>query len=356
MKDNSQAQAPHYSPEAEAGSKDTTRDAARFAFKYLRFIVWFTVLVSALTTTLVYLIPPVYISTGVVLVERGKSPTLRSDPLRTAAELDTVLNSEIEIVKSLGLAEAVVERLGLMDREPKDTAMRRLMAAILDRMGNLGLITRVERREKLVAGILKTMEIKQPAMSDILRISYSSEDPQHAQAVAQAIIDVYVERHQSIFSDNTAEFFEARASEIKTAIDAARASLQRATDENQLASLRLQLTGLESTYLLYTGKVDRARAASLGDESLANIRVIDHPRLPPKPRFARLLLILAGTLAGFAIAIAAAFVRHHFDHRVHSPEQLADLDLPLLMSVRSSRIARIRGWFGGKGPGLKSHH
>ncbi len=322
----------------------TPRDMALFLFKHLRLISMVVVLVTGVTGLLVYLvIPQTYWAKGVVLIERGKSPTLRSDVAYAPGDLDSTINSEIEIAQSRGVVEQVVDRLGLDKREEKVNAFRRISEAFSDFLDRVGLLPKVDRRERVIRSVLNNIEVKQPARSDLLSISFANDDPQYATVVDHALIDAYIEKHRAVFMDNTASFFEARLKETENSLSKLRERLQLETDPTRGDELKLEVKALEAAYLLYRDKRDRARSAATGDESLVNIRVVDYPSVPIRPFLPRLILILAAFGASLVLAICLALLRGYFDHMVYSPADLpADLDLPLVSSVRQSRAGKLR--------------
>jgi uncharacterized protein involved in exopolysaccharide biosynthesis len=316
---------------------------ALFLFKHLRLISMVVVLVTGVTGLLVYyVIPQTYWAKGVVLIERGKSPTLRSDLAFVPGDMDSAINSEIEIAQSRGVVEQVVDRLGLDKREEKVNAFRRISGAFTDFLDRVGLLPKVDKRERVIRSVLNNIEVKQPARSDLLSISFAADDPKYATEVSHALIDAYIDKHRAIFTDNTASFFDARLKDTENSLSKLRERLQLETEPSRGDELKLEVKALEAAYLLNRDKRDRARSASTGDESLVNIRVVDYPSVPVRPSLPRLILLLAAFGASLVLAICLALLRGYFDHMVYSPADLpADLDMPLVSSVRQSRAGKL---------------
>jgi len=337
----------HHGPDipdsAHSSGHTTTRDIALFFSRHIALIATVIVMVNALAITLIYLIPQVYWAKGVVLMERGKSPTIRSDPAPIPGDLDSTANSEIEIIKSRGVVEMVVDRLELDKRKQKASAFRRAMEAFSNFLDRMGLLTKLDRREKVIRGILNNLEVKEPARSDLLNISYADADPVRAMEVTRAIMDAFIEKHHMIFTDNTTAFFESLLESTEADLAKARADLQLATDPSRVDEIKLKIRGLEAAYLLYRDKRDRGRVASEADKSLVNIRVVDYPKVPVRPSFSRLLLILAAFGASLVLAISLALLVGYFDHNVYAPSDLpVGLELPVVASIRYSRAGKLR--------------
>ncbi len=322
-------------------SPSSKRDIARFVFKYLPFMLVTTAAVTILTALAVFLLPQTYVSEGIVLVERAKNPTLRSDPIAYRAELDTIIRSEIEIIYSRGVAEQVIDRLGFSDDEPLRTGSSKLFESFYEALNRWGLIARLDVRERRIRGLGDALVVDQPARSDMLAIRFTHDDPVLAHRIASAIVEAYIQRHREIYSDNTANFYEQRVKQVTDELQALRTTLQRETDPLAGDPIRLQIRALEESFLFYSEKWDRARAATLSDESLVNIRIVDLPRLPLRPQHTRLFQILVGLFAGAVFALAVALLREHLDSRVYVPSDLDGMtSFPVLATVRKSRAAR----------------
>jgi len=339
------------SPESAPHRVNSPRDAlSRWLARRLPLCVGVVATVTALTALLVYLTPPTFSSTGLVLIERGKSPTMRADPLLFRLEIGEVLSSETGILESRTVAEEVVDRLGLVDRPRRDTWIRRAKTRLEDTLDRLGLSVKLDRREKEIRGVRRKLEIDQPAGTPLLSVSFNADDPRYAQEVAAAIVDVYIERHREIFSDNAADFFKARLDETEARLRSLRETLGRETNQSRMDDLELQVSALETTYLFYRDRWDRASADEAGDKSLVNVRVIDYPSVPEKPVHSRLFRIAEGFLAGLILALGVALIRDYFDHNIYGPGDVSSrLSVPVLGTVRRARGLPGNGGIGAPG-------
>ena len=311
---------------------------ARFFFMNLRLMVSIVIAVTALCTIAVYLSPGTYSSTGVLLVERGKSPTFRSDPIRYELEVSEAMNSEIGIIKSRAVVEAVVDRLGLHKRPRKNTFPVRTIEGIRNTLDALGLSKKMDARGRWIRKISKRLKAEQKPGSSLLVIKYRSDDPKHSAEVARAVTDVYLERHREIYRDISADFFEARVNEAEEQLREALEQISRETNQVALARLQLEKGALEETYRFFRDRWDRAKADQAGDVSLVNVRLVDYPNLPARPDLSRLVSIIL-TLVGSAVfSVAVALVWEYFDHTVYAPGDItAHVDVPVIGSVRRVR-------------------
>jgi uncharacterized protein involved in exopolysaccharide biosynthesis len=295
-------------------------------------------------TVLVYLLPQSFPATALILVELNKHPTLRAEAPGYPLKSDSVIGSEVEILTSRRLAEAVVDDLRLHERPQQDTQLSRLIAAVVDFLDRNGLVPRLERRERVIQGIQKALDVRQPGLADLLSVTYAADDALYAHEVATALVEHYLLLHREIHSIPAAAFYQARLAEIEADLAKVRAARERNTERSARATLDLHLQAAESSYLFYRERLDRARANDAADLSLVNVQVVDWPSVPAQPRFTRLILILLAFVAGCVLAVPTALLIDYFDHRVYAPRDVeSHLDVPVLGSIsRLGWLARIR--------------
>ena len=127
------------------------------------------------------LIPKRYTATTQVLVD-VKSPDPVGGLLLPPQLLSGYMATQIDIVGSRGVAERVVEALGL-EREPAFIARWQAEA---DGQGAL--------REFIAQALLKRLDVRPVKESSVLNIAYAGSTPQQAVEVADAFADAYIAR------------------------------------------------------------------------------------------------------------------------------------------------------------------
>lgn len=317
-------------------ARSSARDVAQFLASNLPFMALIVALTGFLTTALVYLTPLQYSATGTLMIEPGKSPTLRADPLLYSVPTPEVLNSEIRVVKSRSVADTVINRLGLLDRPESRSLGSRVNRSVKGALADLGLIPRLDRRASLAAMIGANLKVKQPVLTALIEISYTAEDPEFAAMLARGIMDAYISRYREIHSDNAAEFFSEMVAQTDRQLEGVRLALQQATSAAAIERLTLERDALQKSYLMYRERLDRSLADQSGNASLVNVRLVDYPSVPQKPLRSRMQRIMMGLAAGVVLALGLAFVREYFDHTVRQPEDIArHVNIPVLGSVRN---------------------
>jgi uncharacterized protein involved in exopolysaccharide biosynthesis len=310
------------------------RDVLDFAFRHGVLILSLVTGVTALTVLISYVLPETYSASGLVLVERFKSPTLRQNFVRYTSDSVEVMQTELELVKSRAVAEAVVDRLKLEDRpEEEPRGIGRVMAWLAER----GMIPKVSRREGLIGSIGDGLSVEHEAPANLLRISFTHPNREYAADVARAVTDTYLEFRLSAFTSNASRFLADQVQKAEEELRRLRNAQTRRTAPAQSGILALQIQALERRYLFFSSKLDEARAEEASDVSLTNVRVVDYPSVPSQPRIPRLFKVLAGFAASVLLALSIAVVREYFDHSVRSS---ADMDPETGVSVLGS-LARV---------------
>ena len=164
-----------------------------FRRKGLLSIIFFSTIGAALA--LAFLLPSQYESSAKLLVQRARADAVIS-PERTAnyqmpseevSEAD--LDSELELLKTHDILRKVVLENGLAGAHPSDAEVDRAMEQL-------------NRK-------LKTDPIKK---SNVIGLSYRSDDPQVSASVLNSLIALYQEKHQQIRnSGRDYKFFEQQA-------------------------------------------------------------------------------------------------------------------------------------------------
>ncbi|MCX5659227.1 MAG: Wzz/FepE/Etk N-terminal domain-containing protein [Planctomycetota bacterium] len=357
------------SPSAAALAADGTsfRDLTRFAFKHMILIALVTILVTAAASGLAMVLPASYTANGMLLVEYGKSPTIRSEPTTWPLQSAEMVETESEVLKSRSVAEAVVDKLQLDKlpqklRKPTTNQVKLALYKVQDfvkdvqeQLMDWNLTSRIPRHEKAIRALQSSLKIKQPALTVMLKVTYSAQDPVLAERVVRTVIDTYLEKRREIYADDTASFFLQRAEETQKELDQAREALTRETEQPQTDRIKLQIRALEASYLFYKEKYDRGRSDAAADRSLVNVRVVDYPRVPEVRTLDPLVVMILGLVGGFVLAVGLALVLEYFDNTVYMPSDLSRrLDVPVLGSVRHTNgarwLLRTRGPRPAKGP------
>lgn len=374
-------------------SENWSRELAVVLYCQKGVVVACVVLAAAAAELAVRFVPPVYETRGSVMLQAGRLPAspgslgVNTERIQEVTQED--LASEVEILRSVGLAERVLSEGRKEDGTRVPTATSRPDP-------------RVRRLQDRL-----TVEI-QPA-SKIIQIALRGGDPGDVAATLNALLDQYVayrmvvlnpQEHESFYAERARQYrdqldqleqellahtrrtsvtspereieinlelkselvgklealrdqglnsrfvanpeVERRIAQVKQAlndIDQRNVQLQEQSVERKRISRETTLA--EYSYQGFARKREEARIArAIASASLsADVTVMGRPHGPAEQVFPkRLPMRVAGVVAGLLVGLTLGFLREFFDHTCKTPRDVwQHVGLPVLFSIRRSR-------------------
>ncbi len=176
----------------------TKRDVLVFIFRYKNTVLGWWIFIAAMVTLLAYISPQGFQAQSSILVERTKAPVAATSDFR-APERDEAMNTEVQILMSRPVLEAVVDELRLA--EPKDEpAGPTLKDRIRGWLIEAGLKTRTDPRERWIETLTQELGAKPVVDSSVLIVSFSSNDPRVAMNVVNAVTDAFIDHRRGVYS------------------------------------------------------------------------------------------------------------------------------------------------------------
>jgi uncharacterized protein involved in exopolysaccharide biosynthesis len=178
----------------------TTRELLSILFRErLKLILVFLGL-CALVIGYSYLLTPYYEATTRLLVKTGREFQTRSDPNQPVVAVPSstkqeIVNSEIQILTSRDLAQAVIARIGVDKLYPGATAD----AALRDFQSDL-----------------KVAPVEQ---ADVIDVSYKNRDHDIAVAALNALFELYQLKHAEMFADPRYKFLDVQTKQYQDQLD-----------------------------------------------------------------------------------------------------------------------------------------
>lgn len=215
-----------------------------------------------LTVALVtMLMPSVFMARAQVLLKKERVSNIISATESAASDAkpqltEEVLNSEIEIIKSTYVLQAVLQKADLYKRIVIPPEDKQLSEELWLALG--------------VATLKKTLECQIVPKSNIIQVSYESEDPQLAAQIVNEICRLYVDRHLQVHeSEGVYSFFQKQAQVLQDTVAYLSNLLQEFEEENGLIApdkqrelLLQQLKDFESQW-----SMARANAETAGKQA-----------------------------------------------------------------------------------------
>ncbi len=228
----------------------TTREVLSILFKEKKKLLGVFFGLALLVTGYSYVLTPYYDATSRLLVKTGREFQVRSDPTQPIASVPSVtkqeiVNSEIQILTSRDLVEAVFAKLGLDKLYPGKTMDQAVKSFYAD---------------------FKASPVEQ---SDVIDVSYRNADRGLAVQALSLVIALYQQKHAEMFSDPRYKFLEQQTKQY----------------EEQLAAESKKITELRTQRSLFDVEAQRAKLiddrASVGSilEQLKSQAVDVHRRI-----------------------------------------------------------------------------
>ena len=180
---------------------------------------WTFLTIILLTPVLVWIgvctLPLPHKAKGTVFVERSGTGIAHGVSVTTAMmEREEVLNTEIEILSSRTVMERVVDKLRFHENPPSANLLAKAIRSSKQKLITMGLLEDLDRRTMAIQMLMEKVRIKPAPLSNVIKISYVSDDPNHVASVVNTVIDMYLERRDELLKSVKMEGFYARQAQM----------------------------------------------------------------------------------------------------------------------------------------------
>lgn len=239
------------------------RDVLTVLFKRWKLIIFLPIVIFALVFAGNYLWPPTYESVSKVRLVRGREVSQTDSTVMPGGQEFTMvslmvedLNSEIELIHSKDLLEAVVRGLDLANhpdfpygqspvRAPYQ-AVRTMVASLLDMAGIHRRPAPSELAQEQLRDALRAAPIRD---SFVLEVSCRLGDPKLAQQVLAKVIEEFQALHLRVFATpQSSEFFRQKRQEVLESLQEAEGRLLEVRNQNNVGAIGAQIEDLNQQY------------------------------------------------------------------------------------------------------------
>ncbi|MCS7228978.1 MAG: polysaccharide biosynthesis tyrosine autokinase [Candidatus Kryptonium sp.] len=196
--------------------------------KWLIILVF--ILVVLATAIFTFMQDPIYESTAVILIEKGKKGLGLSEAFDiTGLSEQRNIKNEIEILKSRSLAEAVAKKLinrVYIDPENKKDTILVILPSRKDLREGIKPFASIET---ILERFEKNVKVESPRDADIIKITARSKNPKEAALIANTFADAYYERNLLMSrneSRSVRKFLEEQLADKKKILDQAESQLE----------------------------------------------------------------------------------------------------------------------------------
>lgn len=212
-------------PRIPGAENSSVRPLFEAAFRYSRLWVFVVLCVIAITVVFVLLVPKQYQSEMSILVQNARgdyqiTPQKTTSTIEVNGVTEEQINSEIQVLRSRGLAEAVV------DPKWNPEAVNQMDPAA------------VKAHERAVADFMKHLSVDMVRKSNVIQVTYTASSPKVATDMLQRLLAAFMAKQSDLgHPPGTYKFFASEASRYKSQLDAAQQQLAQYQQAHQIVSL-----------------------------------------------------------------------------------------------------------------------
>lgn len=288
--------------------------------------------------------PPEYSATAVLVIDTTKVEIFDRGDVATVESIpNAAIETELQILRSARIANAVIEKLNLTDDPEFMEGIPAPFSRLTDRLaewisGPAPAATTtapteadVARANRRARGILaSSLEIKRVGLSYVINVAFTAGVAQRASDIANAFVEAYLEEQvarQVGTARQLSKWLQDRLAELRAqGFEADRQALEK--------------SAFRATYDLFLQRYTEA----LQQESLPKTQalVISPAEPPTRPSAPRVPLIMAAMLVlGTVLGLGSALARELLDRRIRGRQQLETVaQVPCLGVLPRFRVKR----------------
>ena len=220
-------------------------DVVHFIRQYSLTIATSIFITVACVILFISVTQPIYTARTEIIIDPKMPQLLREQTSGVSLSLDnSQVESQIAVLRSEKIAEAVVSNLKLMDDREFQPSKGGLFRFLMRFIGwpypvNSGA-TDLERKRAAIGVFEEGLDVSRVGLSYAIEILYSSNDPDKAARIANAVTDAYVRDQldsKSQTSRQGSEWLEQRIDQLRQQMNAAAEQVQRykATHDYRIA-------------------------------------------------------------------------------------------------------------------------
>lgn len=208
----------------------TTREVLSILFKEWRKLAGVFLGLALLVIGYSFTLTPYYEATTRLLVKSGREFQVRSDPNQPIASVPSttkqeVVNSEIQILTSRDLIEAVINRIGVNRLYPGSGGWFSSDAGAL---------------EAAVRKFYADFKAAPVELANVIEITYRNPDRDLTVQALDTLVDLYQKKHAEMFSDPRYKFLEQQTRQYQDQLDAITGKLTQIKNANSLFDVESQ--------------------------------------------------------------------------------------------------------------------
>lgn len=313
-------------PEPRPAPIVSPEDVVAFIRRRLKLIsLTFLAALGIAILYLVTVVPTFTAKAQLVLDSRGAGP----DP----SSVSTIVESQIGILKSEGIARAVVEKLGLAESPEfvrQDSILRSITKSISQLLGWSKPDTESSAVRYAMESLERNLSAKRVGLTYIVEMTFEAADPDRAARILNAIAEKFITRQMDAkynlnvrdetWSKDRLNELSAQASAAQKALEDYYRNKDKAASANSADTIDELVAAAESATSAYDNfrhmlrKIEAARQQSspMFEASLVTAASAPLRATSPKPRIVLGLAAVVGVLLGVGLGMLGDLVDRGF--------------------------------------------
>jgi exopolysaccharide transport family protein len=259
------------------GSSGETIDVERLIAAFRRRLWLFVAVAGVIAAALMFVMlrqTPMYTATANVMINTRTEKVVDSQAVLSGLTADTgTVDTEVEVIKSPQLAEAVVDTLKL-DKDPEFNGALKSPGLIGSILGGKKAERAVPgaaeaERQAVIAAVGKQLTVRRVGLTYSITISFESTSAMKSATIANAFADAYLQSQLTEKFDATRQansFLNTRLDTLRTQLQEADAAVSNYRVANNLLSSE-GTTLTEQEISAYNQQLAQARAQQAEDEA-----------------------------------------------------------------------------------------
>ncbi|WP_333840217.1 chain length determinant protein EpsF [Pelomicrobium sp.] len=240
-----------------------------------RLIVLVTIAMLGVAAAAIALLPKRYVATASVVVDVGMQHPVSGTAVQPQP-VASAIATQLDIIASPQVAQKVVEALGLEQRPDAGALLRNAtpLAAVKTWLALLSSGSEQERprslKEWLAERLLRDLELQSRRDSQVIKLRYTSADPQFAAEVANAFVHAYLDTTVQLRvqpARQSTRWFDDQLQALKRNLEMAEARLSKFQQDKGIVASDERLDVENARLAELSSQLIAAQAESYGSEA-----------------------------------------------------------------------------------------
>jgi capsular exopolysaccharide synthesis family protein len=270
-----------------------------------------TVVGAFLALAVVYLTmaTPIYTATGELIFDLREPKVVSNNPILQSLGADQyVIDSQVEVVKSLSVAKRVINQLGL--RKPPEPAAGTTWRRFFDFGSKPTPVASDEIPQAEYEAFARRLTVQRKGVSFVILVSYSHPDPVKAAAITNAVMESYTSEQKKVKVETISaanSWLQSRVDELRQKVIESERRVQQFKTEDAAIDAKVMNT-IYATFLTRLKETQSQEALQSSDARIVSSAVPPAQPSSPKKMLTMALALALGLSLGAMVAVLRGMI------------------------------------------------